>query len=231
MNDTASDEQFGDPAKAFDDLRAEVYVLRRAMEGLQDGLKKDPAPHYAAHLKEHTAQLTKVGDALRHIKEQIDGIQKFPKDAVSSIISAGNTMFERARSKVDDASSSVRHSETILSRLIGVAQTREEQKKRLIWTGAGAFTGALIFFLVIGRALPFGMNTYLAAGVVGENRWKAGQSLMQAGNPEGWNQFVADANLTNANRTKVDACRAAAAKSKKDENCVISVPAPSASTP
>ena len=223
MNDTANDDQFGDPAKAFDDLRAEVYVLRRAMEGLQDGLKKDPAPHYAAHLKEHTAQLTKVGNALRHIVEQIEGIQKFPENAVSSIISAGNTMFERARSKMDDASSTVRYSETILSRLIGVAQTREQQKKMLIWTGAGAFVVGLIFFLVIGRALPFGMNTYLAAGIMGEARWQAGQELMTAANPEGWKLFTADASLTNINREKVDACRTAAAKSKKDQQCTITV--------
>lgn len=226
MNDTANDDQFGDPAKAFDDLRAEVYVLRRAMEGLQDGLKKDPAPHYAAHLKEHTAQLTKVGDALRHIKEQIDGIQKFPKDAVSSIISAGNSMFERARSDAAHSSRVMRHNESTLFNLIGVVQAREQQKKMLIWTGVGAFAVGLIFFLVIGRALPFGMNSYLAAGVMGQTRWEAGQELMGAANPEGWKLLTADASLTNANREKVDACRAAAVKSKKDQQCTIVVSSP-----
>ncbi|MHB1205378.1 MAG: DUF6118 family protein, partial [Rhodospirillaceae bacterium] len=176
--------------------------------------------------QEYTAQLTKVGNALRHIKEQIDGIQKFPADAVSSIISAGNTMFERARSDVNHASREMHHNESTLFNLIGVVQRREEQKKMLIWTGVGAFAVGLIFFLVIGRALPFGMNTYLAAGVMGEPRWQAGQQLMLAANPDGWTLFTADASVGSANREKIDACRAAAAKSKKEQGCSITIPAP-----
>ena len=49
---------------------------------------------------------------------------------------------------------------------------------------------------------------------------------MQAGNPAGWAQLTADANLVTANRARITACQNAAAKSKKEERCTITVPAP-----
>ena len=81
----------------------------------------------------------------------------------------------------------------------------------------------MFLVVVLACVLPFGLNSYVAAGIMEEDRWHAGQALMQAGNPAGWKLFTADANLTNANRQKVDACRAAAIKAKQDQNCTIIV--------
>jgi NAD(P)H-dependent flavin oxidoreductase YrpB (nitropropane dioxygenase family) len=57
------------------------------------------------------------------------------------------------------------------------------------------------------RALPFGLNSYMAAAVMGANRWDAGVALMQAGNPDRWTQLTVDTNLIAANRDKIAACR------------------------
>ena len=93
-----------------------------------------------------------------------------------------------------------------------------------MWAGAGGVATGMVLFFVLAYIAPFGLDGYIAAGIMGKDRWNAGQTLMQSANPGGWHLFTQDANLTNANRSKVDACRAAAAKSKKDESCTISVP-------
>ena len=55
------------------------------------------------------------------------------------------------------------------------------------------------------------------------SEWDAGMALMKAGNPDGWAQLTADADLVSANRDKITDCRTAAAKAKKEERCAITV--------
>ena len=57
------------------------------------------------------------------------------------------------------------------------------------------------------------------------NRWDAGMALMKTGNPDGWAQLTADANLVSANREKITACRDIADKAKKEERCTSTVAA------
>ena len=82
----------------------------------------------------------------------------------------------------------------------------------------------LIVFPFLARALPFGLNSYVASTVMGANRWDAGIELMKAGNFNGWTQLTTDTNLIASNREKIVACRVAAVKSKQEERCMISVP-------
>jgi Family of unknown function (DUF6118) len=65
----------------------------------------------------------------------------------------------------------------------------------------------------------------IAAGVVGENRWVAGLALLRKGNPDNWQKLIDDTTLVTANRDRIDRRQPAAVKSKKDESCMITVPA------
>ena len=65
----------------------------------------------------------------------------------------------------------------------------------------------------------------VAAVVMSAPEWDAGIALMKGGNPDGWAQLAADANLVDANRDKITGCRTAAAKSKKEERCTITLQA------
>lgn len=58
------------------------------------------------------------------------------------------------------------------------------------------------------------------------DRWHNEAALMEAGSPETWHDFEAAAVLLQTNQTTLAACRAAAAKTKKDQHHTISVPVP-----
>jgi hypothetical protein len=58
------------------------------------------------------------------------------------------------------------------------------------------------------------------------DRWSAGNALMKAQSPEAWDVLMAAGKLTADNSAALGACRDAAAKSKKEQHCVLIVPAP-----
>ncbi|TAL02340.1 MAG: hypothetical protein EPO08_07325 [Rhodospirillaceae bacterium] len=112
-----------------------------------------------------------------------------------------------------------------LRTLVGTVRDQHKQRLWLIRMGIGGLAAGLVLSYVLARALPLGVNTYIAAGIVGENRWDAGLALLRKSNPESCQKIIDDTSLVSANRDRTDACRSAAAKSKKDESCTINVPA------
>ena len=75
------------------------------------------------------------------------------------------------------------------------------------------------------RLLPFGWDAEVAASVLRADRWQAGQALMESANPAGWETLAAEINLAEANHDALTTCREAAEKTKKEQYCVIVVPA------
>ena len=53
----------------------------------------------------------------------------------------------------------------------------------------------------------------------------AARPLMQAGSPDGWQSALNAWSLVRANQKEIAACSEAAAKTKKDQRCMITVPA------
>jgi hypothetical protein len=72
--------------------------------------------------------------------------------------------------------------------------------------------------------LPFGWDGQVAAFIMNADRWGAGSALMQAQNPEAWNLLMAAGKLTADNSGALGTCREAAAKTKKEQHCVVVVP-------
>ncbi|MHB1206873.1 MAG: DUF6118 family protein [Rhodospirillaceae bacterium] len=216
-------QEAADPARAFEDLRAEVSVLRRAVEALPAAIAENRPPDYAA-------DLGVLGKGLDAIGTQLDAIQQYrflnmtPQQHGQSIAQAGSDMLREATQKLDYAANIADRERDNLKTMIGTARRKDEQRMWLIRTGGAGLVLGLVMFPLLMRVLPFGLNSYMAAAVMGANRWDAGVALMQAGNPAGWTQLTADANLAAANRDKIATCRAAAAKTKQEERCTISVP-------
>ena len=61
----------GDPAQAFEDLRAEVSVLRRAIEALPAAMRENRPPDYSP-------DLAVLGKGLDELGEQLETIMKSP---------------------------------------------------------------------------------------------------------------------------------------------------------
>jgi hypothetical protein len=96
----------------------------------------------------------------------------------------------------------------------------------LVWTATLALAFGLLSAPVFARLLPFGFDGHVAAFIMRGDRWHAGEALMQAQSPKAWTNLAAAAELFKPpNAATLEACREAAAKTKKEQHCTIVVPA------
>ena len=79
------------------------------------------------------------------------------------------------------------------------------------------------------RLLPFGWDAGVAATILHADRWSAGQALMRSADQDAWTTLAAEVSLVEPNHDALTACREAAARTKKEQHCVIVVPAPQSS--
>lgn len=221
-------EQAGDPAQAFEDLRAEVSVLRRAIEALPAAMRETRPPDYSR-------DFAVIGKGLDEIGDQIETMMKSPALMLSpeqqgqGIAKAGTALVREAAQRLDRATQEAERERSRLAGIVGQAWAQDRQFKLLCWTGGAAFAVGLVLSPIIAGLLPLGLNTRVAALVMRQDRWTAGGDLMRAANAEGWAQLAADAALVSENREAVAACRAALARSGKAQRCFLALnPAPKA---
>lgn len=225
-----AEDHVGDPAQAFEDLRAEVSVLRRAIEALPATMRENRPPDYSA-------DLGVLGKGLDEIGEQLEAFQKSPALMMSpeaqgqAIARAGNNLVREAAQRLDRAAQTIEDERGRLAGIVGQAWAQDQQFKLICWAaGIGVAVGLVLSPLIAGF-LPFGLNTRVAALVMRDDRRAAGEALMRAGNPAGWAQLDADTHLVSDNREAVDACRAALAKTGKAQRCFVIVTPAKATEP
>jgi hypothetical protein len=208
-----------DPAQAFEDLRAEVSVLRRAVEALPGAWEQNRPPDYSPDLGEIAKQVTSFTDQLDAFQNH-PALRMTPDQHREAVARAGSNLVRDAVQRLDQAANGISYEGRQLADLIGTARRQEEQRNWLIWTGLGAFVVGLVLAPPLFAALPFGLNDRIGAFIVGGgDRWHAGIELMQAQSPEGWN------NLAQASAW-VQPCRDKAAATNTSQRCVIEVPGP-----
>jgi hypothetical protein len=226
--DEVDEDEGGSAAAAFENLRAEVAVLRGSIDAFPAAVQDTRPPDYAPTLGAIVKAIQGVEKRLAVI-EGHPAIRLTPEQHGRAIERAGAATLREAMETFRNEAAAVGLERRQLGQIIGVARTQEEQKRRQLWfAGAGAVVG-LILFPLIAAFVPGG--TYLAALAMGEtDRWQAGGVLMHAGSPEGWREFIFGAMLERANTHAIRACREAAIKAGKEQRCVISIPS-SASVP
>lgn len=228
MEDTSQErDEANDPAQAFEDLRAEVWVMRRAVEALPIAWAENQPPDYSP-------DLGRVVKGLNEVAARLDDINKHPALTMrpeqyrQAITQAGEGLVREAVGKFDQAVKDVGRERQQLAGLIGVARVQEEQREWLWWIGGIAAVVALIIGLVaspylVGRFFWGSWQAGVAAIVMGTDRWDAGAAIMRAGSPEGWKNIVYDYNLVNDNQKEINKCREDAVKARMDQRCTITV--------
>jgi hypothetical protein len=222
-----AEDQAGDPAQAFEDLRAEVSVLRRAIEALPAAIRDNRPSDYSADLGVLGKGLDEIGEQLGTIMKS-PALMMTPAEQGESIARAGNTLIREASQNLSDAIRTVEGERLQLAQIIGQAW-KQDRQWRLMWLVGGiAFAVGLVLSPLIASGLPFGLNARVAALVMREDRWGAGIDLMRTGDPTGWARLAADTQFVSDNREAVDACRAALTRTGKTQHCVVTlVPPPS----
>ena len=215
-----AEDQAGDPAQAFEDLRAEVSVLRRAIEGLPASMREHRPPDYSQDLAILGKGLDEIGQSLETVLAS-PALNLTPEQQGQGIARAGSALVRDAAQRLDRAAQEAERERSRLSGLIGQAWARDRQVRLLCWAGGVAFAAGLLLSPILASLAPFGLNTRVAALVMREDRWMAGGELMRAANPEAWNRFVADTRFVGDNREAIEACRAEAALTGKTQRCTV----------
>ena len=224
MEDETDHHEATDPAQAFEDLRAEVSELRRAVAALPGAWEENRAPDY-------TPSLGTIAQGLMAVENQLAGIEKHPalrltpEQHQQAVAQAGNMLMREAVQKLDRAAQDAERERHQLTGLIGAVRKQDEQRNWLLWTALGALVFGLLVSPFVAGVMPFGGDSAVAALIMKADRWNAGVALMQAGNPEGWRGVADASNLVRVNQEALAACREAAAKAKKEQRCTITVPA------
>ena len=217
----------GDPAQAFEDLRSEVSVLRRAIEALPAAIRDNRPADYSADLAVLGKGLDEIGEQLGTILKS-PALNLTPEQQGQGIARAGMTVVREAVQRLDRATQEAERARDQVAGVVGQALAQDRQFKSMCWAGGIAFALGLFLSPMAASILPFGLNTRVAALVMRADRWTAGEDLMRAVDPPRWVRLSGDARLMADNAEAIDACREAAAKTGKAQRCSLTLPAPQA---
>ena len=215
----------GDPAQAFENLRAEVSAMRRAVAALPRTLaaNQPPAPH------DYRSDIGKVALGLGGVVGRLNEIEKHPALRLTpeaygqAIADAGATVMGEAGQKLDNAALDHDRARGELAGMVGTLRGKRKQLFWLISVPVLVFVVTMLSSPVLLQKLPFGWNTRAAAMVMNNDRWDAGMALMQVANPTGWKNVVDAWNLVQANKGALTSCQETAVKEGKDMSCTIIV--------
>lgn len=180
-------------AHAFGELRAEISLLRRAVERLTD--ERTTQPDYGPSLEAISKRLEDVGVWARSISEQ--PLIKLKPEALERAI-ADAAIGSRARDQqmLSEAQGAMEATGKRIDALIVRGRVASEQDRELRHNRiAFAIAGMVLWSMLPGavaRSLPVSWNVpeRIAARMLGSDMWTAGANMMAKANPERWNQIV-----------------------------------------
>ncbi|MEI9852810.1 MAG: DUF6118 family protein [Sphingomonas sp.] len=179
---------------AFGELRAEVSLMRRAVERLTD--ERTAQPDYAPSLEEISKRMEKVaawaGRIAQHPAMQLtpEGIGRDIAGAASTSRDQDRQILQNAVSGMDAAAGRI---DAALARARSAAeQDRELLRNRIAFAVAGMVLWAILPG-VVARSLPasWTIPERMAARTVGKDMWRAGEQMMASSDPKRWEQIVA----------------------------------------
>ncbi len=220
-------------ARAFEDLRAEVTLMRRAIERLTAERTELPeGPDYSE-------TLGVISHNLAAVAQRIDALVKSPALALTpeeinrQIIEVGTAGRSEDRRVIAAARQAIEEVATKMGRQLHSHVMADEQRRRVQHVGRDVglialVVGALLWAVLPGpivRSMPASWlwPEWMAARTLRMPMWEGGQHLMRAASPEAFAGVLSGNRLTIANRDALDACRKQASKAKKAVRCSIQV--------
>jgi hypothetical protein len=227
MTDDGQDEA----ARAFDDLRAEVSLMRRVVERLAAERADDgPAPDYSETLGVISQNLSATAQRVDALVKS-PALSLTPEETGRQIGAAGfdarredHRLLVAARQGLDEVAARLGH------QLHSHTEAGEQQRRMWRVGLAAVVVGMAIWAIFAGpiaRILPKSwlLPERMAARSLRMPMWEGGQRLMRAGDPQAFASVLVGNRLMLTNHETLDTCRAQSAKAKKPVRCVIQVEA------
>jgi len=178
-------------AHAFGELRAEISLLRRAVERLTD--ERTSQPDYAPSLEAIAKRLEDVCASMERLSER-PALKLTPEAMAREIAAAAIASRERDHEMLRRAAANMNGAAGNLSAALAGARSAAEQNRELLHNRvAFAVAGMVTFAIVpgaIARSLPvsWAVPERIAARMLGTDMWQAGQRMMMTADPERWDQ-------------------------------------------
>ena len=227
--DTKQPDASADPAAlAFEALREEVALVRRAVTGLAAERTAIEIPDYSETLGQIMRTSAATTNSLKVLAE-MPALRLMAKDWGREIAAASGEarradgeMFERAVEALQQAT----HNVTVSLRS---ARSAENQRQWLLWTAASGVVAGMLLWAVgaapVARAMPesWYWPERMAASIVGMDQENAGAHLIATAAPDRWRDIVLGYRIVNDNRDTIARCETAAAKEPKPVRCMIEI--------
>jgi hypothetical protein len=124
-------------AQAFEALRGEVALLRRAIMGLAAERSSLEIPDYSESIARITSMVSSIGKRLVALSE-LPAFALSPEDFSRQIMSASETVRREDRETIMIGRNILRETVSELKRSLQSAREADKQKKWLIWSASGS---------------------------------------------------------------------------------------------
>ncbi|WP_206431534.1 DUF6118 family protein [Sphingomonas koreensis] len=220
-------------AEAFEAMRGELALLRRAVEGLAAERGAIDVPDYSetlGALQQGVDTATGRINAIGQILAKSPALAITPEQMTQRIAAAGSAARREDKAALDKAGEDKARVMAELRAIAGSAWTRADQKNRQLWfalggVAAGILVWAIVPGLVAREIAPASWQwpERMAARTLDLPRWTAGQHMMQSADPAQFRAIVAADRIVTANREAIERCVEAAAKARETVRCTIRI--------
>ena len=223
LDDDHSDQS---AAEAFEHLRSEVALLRRAVEGTAAASVESAAPDYSPTLAGLRKAIDDVGAQVEVLTANPPVTSLQLTTGLAAVAAHGRSEGQRDLLQAKGAfEKGVRD----LAAATGAIYAVRVDRRRLVAASlGGAVVGVAAWIGVSGpiaRALPdtWQLPERMAAATLDLPRWEAGSRLMEKTNVIAWNELAEAGQLVRANAGSVRSCRTKSVRSQRPVLCQIVV--------
>ena len=216
-------------AQAFEELRAEVTLMRRAVERLTAERMEVPEP------PDYSETLGVIANNITATAQRVDMLVKSPMLAMTPellagrITAAASTARQEDRQTIATARTGLEDVTRQLHSYVVSARRGDEQNRWLMWSAIGGIVVGMILWAVfagiVARAVPASWQwpEEMAARSLDLPMWEGGQRLMRASAPDAFANIAAGDRIVTANREVLEACQKRANKTGKSVQCTGTV--------
>lgn len=225
----ADEEGPSEAAQAFQELRAEVTLMRRAVERLTAERMEVPEP------PDYSETLGVIANNITATAQRVDMLVKSPMLAMTPeqlagrITAAASMARQEDRQTIATARTGLEDVTRQLHGYVVSARRGDEQNRWLMWTAIGGVVLGMILWAVfagiVARAAPASWQwpEKMAARSLDLPMWEGGQRLMRTSAPDAFANIAAGDRIVTANRKAFEACQKRAVKADAAVACTIKV--------
>lgn len=231
MEDEDDQDEAG-AAEAFEAMRGELALLRRAVEGLAAERGGQDMPDYTETLGRMQQGVDTAGENIARIGQFLKAapaLAMTPEQMAQRIAAAGNAARREDQAALATGRKGLEDVTRQLHGLVASARHAGEQNRRLAWSAIGGVAIGMVLWAagagVVARAVPESWlwPEKMASRSLRLDTWTASRRLAAVSQPDTWNTMVAGAVIAQANQETLEQCRRAANKAGEPVRCTVRI--------